>query len=95
MCKSDSRSLVAYGVGLDGHRQLMAVTIGAEESEASWSDLLAQLNCGRSRSLMETRPAWLLSIAARARRAQPREGVAAVAIAWKRGNLNWPCVDGD
>jgi len=37
-------ALVAYGVGLDGHRQLLAVTIGAEESEASWSDLLAQLN---------------------------------------------------
>jgi len=36
--------LVAYGVGLDGHRQLLAITIGAEESEASWSDLLAQLN---------------------------------------------------
>ncbi len=37
-------ALVAYGVGLDGHRRLLAVTIGAEESEASWSDLLAQLN---------------------------------------------------
>ncbi len=37
-------ALVAYGIGLDGHRQLLAVTIGAEESEASWSDLLAQLN---------------------------------------------------
>jgi transposase-like protein len=37
-------ALVAYGVGLDGHRQLLAVTVGAEESEASWSDLLAQLN---------------------------------------------------
>jgi transposase-like protein len=37
-------ALVAYGVGLDGHRQLLAITIGAEESEASWSDLLAQLN---------------------------------------------------
>jgi len=37
-------ALVAYGVGLDGHRQLLAVTIGAEESEASWSDLLTQLN---------------------------------------------------
>jgi putative transposase len=36
-------ALVAYGIGLDGHRQLLAVTIGAEESEASWSDLLAQL----------------------------------------------------
>ena len=37
-------ALVAYGVGLDGHRQLLAVTIGTEESEASWSELLAQLN---------------------------------------------------
>jgi transposase-like protein len=37
-------ALVAYGVGLDGHRQLLAITIGTEESEASWSDLLAQLN---------------------------------------------------
>ena len=31
-------------MGLDGHRQLLAVTIGTEESEASWSELLAQLN---------------------------------------------------
>jgi transposase-like protein len=36
-------ALVAYGVGLDGHRRLLGVTIGAEESEDSWSDLLAQL----------------------------------------------------
>jgi transposase-like protein len=36
-------ALVAYGVGPDGHRQLLGVTLGAEESEASWSDLLAQL----------------------------------------------------
>ena len=36
-------ALVAYGIGLDGHRQLLAVTIGAEESEESWSELLAQL----------------------------------------------------
>jgi transposase-like protein len=36
-------ALVAYGVGLDGHRQLLAMTIGAEESEDSWSELLAQL----------------------------------------------------
>ena len=36
-------ALVAYGIGLDGHRQLLAVTIGAEESEDSWSELLAQL----------------------------------------------------
>jgi putative transposase len=37
-------ALVAYGIGLDGKRQLLAITIGTEESEASWSDLLAQLN---------------------------------------------------
>ena len=37
-------ALVAYGIGLDGKRQLLAVTIGAEESEDSWSDLLGQLN---------------------------------------------------
>ena len=36
-------ALVAYGIGLDGHRQLLAVTIGAEESEESWSEVLAQL----------------------------------------------------
>jgi len=37
-------ALVAYGIGLDGKRQLLAVTIGAGESEDSWSDLLTQLN---------------------------------------------------
>lgn len=36
-------ALVAYGIGVDGHRQLLAVTIGAEESEDSGSELLAQL----------------------------------------------------
>jgi len=36
-------ALVAYGVGLEGHRQLLAITIGSEESEASWSELLTQL----------------------------------------------------
>jgi transposase-like protein len=36
-------ALVAYGIGLDGHRQLLAVTIGAEESEDSWNELLEQL----------------------------------------------------
>lgn len=36
-------ALVAYAVGEDGHRQLLAVTIGAEESEASWAELLEQL----------------------------------------------------
>lgn len=37
-------ALVAYGVGMDGRRQLLAVTIGAQESEASWADLLRKLN---------------------------------------------------
>jgi putative transposase len=37
-------ALVAYGIGLDGKRQLLAVAVGAEESEESWSELLAQLN---------------------------------------------------
>lgn len=36
-------ALVAYGVGPDGHRQLLGVHIGAQESEASWSELLAEL----------------------------------------------------
>jgi len=36
-------ALVAYGVGMDGKRTLLAVTIGAQESEASWSALLTQL----------------------------------------------------
>ena len=36
-------ALVAYGVGEDGHRVLLGVTIGAEESEASWAELLGQL----------------------------------------------------
>lgn len=35
--------LVAYGVDSDGHRRLLAVTIGASESEESWADLLRQL----------------------------------------------------
>ncbi len=37
-------ALVAYGVGADGKRHLLAVTIGAQESEDSWSELLRQLN---------------------------------------------------
>lgn len=37
-------ALVAYGIGLDGKRQLLAVTIGAEKSEDSRSELLGQLN---------------------------------------------------
>jgi transposase-like protein len=36
-------ALVAYAVGPDGHRRLLAITIGAEESEASWAELLTQL----------------------------------------------------
>jgi len=36
-------ALLAYAVGPDGHRRLLAVTLGTEESEASWSELLAQL----------------------------------------------------
>jgi len=36
-------ALVAYGVDPDGHRVLLGVTIGAEESEASWAELLEQL----------------------------------------------------
>jgi putative transposase len=33
-------ALVAYGIGLDGDRQLVAVTIGTKELEASWSEIL-------------------------------------------------------
>lgn len=36
-------ALVAYGVGVDGHRHLLAVTMGSEESEESWGELLSQL----------------------------------------------------
>ena len=36
-------ALVAYGVGLGGKRELLAITIGAQESEDSWSELLKQL----------------------------------------------------
>jgi len=36
-------ALVAYGVDEHGHRQLLGVTMGAEESEASWTELLTQL----------------------------------------------------
>lgn len=42
-------ALVAYGVDFSGHRRLLGVTIGAEESEDSWSDLLSQL-CDRGLS---------------------------------------------
>ena len=36
-------ALVAYAVGPDGHRHLLGITIGLEESEDSWSELLNQL----------------------------------------------------
>lgn len=36
-------ALVAYGIDERGHRKLLAVTLGPEESEASWRDLLGQL----------------------------------------------------
>ncbi len=36
-------ALVAYAVGPDGHRRLLGITIGPEESEASWAELLTQL----------------------------------------------------
>ena len=36
-------ALVAYGVGPDGHRRLLAVHIGTQESEASWAGLLTEL----------------------------------------------------
>jgi len=36
-------ALIAYAVGPHGHRQLLGVALGAEESEASWSELLEQL----------------------------------------------------
>jgi len=36
-------ALVAYGVGLNGKRQLLGVHIGAQESEASWTELLTEL----------------------------------------------------
>ena len=36
-------ALVAYAVDPDGRRRLLGITIGAEESEASWAELLTQL----------------------------------------------------
>lgn len=42
-------ALVAYGVDGTGHRRLLAVTLGAEESEQSWAELLTQL-CERGLS---------------------------------------------
>jgi len=42
-------ALVAYGVDGTGHRRLLAVTLGAEESEQSWTELLTQV-CDRGLS---------------------------------------------
>ena len=36
-------ALVADAVGPDGHRRLLGLTLGPEESEASWSELLSQV----------------------------------------------------
>jgi putative transposase len=36
-------ALVAYAVGPDGRRKLLGITLGSEESEASWGELLEQL----------------------------------------------------
>ena len=36
-------ALVAYAVGPDGKRRLLGITLGAEESAASWAELLGQL----------------------------------------------------
>ena len=36
-------ALVAYAADPDGHRRLLAITLGPEESEDSWSELLEQL----------------------------------------------------
>ena len=36
-------ALVAYGIGPDGKRRLLGITIGAQESEESWTELLRQL----------------------------------------------------
>jgi len=36
-------ALVAYGVMPDGHRRLLGVSIGVEESKESWGELLGQL----------------------------------------------------
>lgn len=42
-------ALVAYGVDGTGHRRLLAVTLGTEESEQSWTELITQL-CDRGLS---------------------------------------------
>jgi transposase-like protein len=36
-------ALVAYGIAPDGHRRLLGVHIGTQESEASWAELLREL----------------------------------------------------
>ena len=36
-------ALLAYAVGPDGRRRLLGITLGAEESQDSWSELLEQL----------------------------------------------------
>ena len=41
--RSRVSALVAYAVGPDGHRRLLGITLGPEESENSWSELLEQL----------------------------------------------------
>ena len=45
-------ALVAYGVDSSGHRRLLGISIGAEESEESWAELLSQL-CERGLSGVE------------------------------------------
>lgn len=45
-------ALVAYGVGSDGQRRLLGITLGTEESEQSWTELLQQLT-GRGLSGVE------------------------------------------
>ena len=45
-------ALVAYGVDTSGHRRLLGISIGTEESEQSWAELLGQL-CERGLSGVE------------------------------------------
>lgn len=44
-------ALVAYGVAPDGKRRLLGVTIGPEESAATWTELLEQLLARACRAL--------------------------------------------
>lgn len=39
----DVSALVAYGVDEEGHRELLGLALGCEESEESWSELLEEL----------------------------------------------------